>query len=66
MAEFITGETEQPVKTTEPPHPTTQNLENVSTDAEIGEKDTILTVLDMAANMAERLEEILEQLRSST
>ena len=30
MAEFITGETEQPVKTTEPPHPTTQNLENLS------------------------------------
>ena len=37
----------------------------VSNDAEIAEEDTILTALDMTANLAEKLEQILERLTAA-
>ena len=40
-----------------------KSRKSISTDGEIAEEDTILTALDMTANMAKKLEEILERLK---
>ena len=40
-----------------------KSRQTISTDEEIAEEDTILTVLEMTANFSEKLEEILERLK---
>ena len=40
-----------------------KSRKSISTDGKIAEEDTILTALDMTANMAKKLEEILERLK---
>ena len=40
-----------------------KSQKSILTDGEIAEEDTILTALDMTANMAKKLEEILERLK---
>ena len=42
-----------------------KSRQTVSTDEEIAEEDTILTALEMTANFSEKVEEILERLKSS-
>ena len=70
MAEFITEllgkrrnriSTSSDDSTSSPDNKKSRNF--ISTDAEIAEEDTILTALDMTANMAKKLEEILERLK---
>ena len=70
MAEFITeplGERRNRISTSSEDSSSSRDNKksrnSISTDAEIAEEDTILTALDMTANMAKKLEEILERLK---